>query len=458
MNIQQLFRHSRLRLALSYAGIMAIILSLSGFLVYRFLIQSHWYAMESELESIAGTLHDSLEPMLPSSGSPTAVLQRILPELCLVNRPCQFNPTFIERHTTGISDRTNYYIRLFDYQKQLLAFTPSQPAGISAVFPSEPWLTFVSAEGIRYRQFTIMLHSHSHPDIGEHKHDSWGYLQIGRSLTNFDRTVKNLKWIFIIGFALALVLVIFSSWWLSALAMQPIYRSYQQQQKFTANAAHELRTPLASLLATVEAILRTPIAQWQDLTFMLEMLERQGRRLSYLITDLLFLSNLEQDSFNTTDQLCCLNDLVSDLTEEFLELATLGNIQLSWNICPEEIYVLGNEAQLYRLVSNLISNALNYTTDGGEVLVSLTKKDNIAIIQVKDTGIGIAPAEQDKIWQRFYRIPVDSEFTRKPTGTGLGLSIVQVIAHRHHAHLKVESTLGIGSIFTFEIPVQMLNT
>jgi two-component Ni(II)/redox sensor kinase NrsS len=454
MNTQKLFRHSRFRLALSYGGVMAIILSLSGFTVYRFLIQSNWYAMESELESIAGTLHDSLEPMLPSSGSPITVLRRILPELCLVNRPCQFNPTLIERHTTGISDRTNYYIRLFDYRKQLLAFTPSQPAGISAELPSEPWQTFISDEGIRYRQFTIMLHSHSHVNQGEYQHDSWGYLQIGRSLTNFDRTVTNLKWIFIIGFALALILVIFSSWWLSGLAMQPIYRSYQQQQQFIANASHELRTPLASLLATAEAILRTPTSQWQDLTMMLEMLERQGRRLSYLITDLLFLSNLEQDGIKIPNQLCCLNDLVSDLTEEFLELATLANIQLSWQIPTEEIAVLGNEAQLYRLVSNLISNALNYTADGGQVLVSLSKKDNIAIIQVKDTGIGIAPTEQDKIWQRFYRIPVDGEVTRKTTGTGLGLAIVKAIAHRHQAHLKVESALGAGSIFTFEIPCQ----
>jgi two-component system, OmpR family, Ni(II)-sensor and/or redox sensor kinase NrsS len=114
MNTSQLFRRSRTRFALWYAGVMAVILSLSGFGMYRFLIQSNWEAMEREIESIAGTLHDSLEPLLPTSEVPTAILQRILPELCLVGQPCNISPTIIQRHTTGISDRSTYYIRLFN--------------------------------------------------------------------------------------------------------------------------------------------------------------------------------------------------------------------------------------------------------------------------------------------------------------------------------------------------------
>ena len=82
MKTSQLFRHSRLRLAFWYALVMGVILSLSGFGMYRSLIQSNWKAMEREMESIAGTLHDTLEPMLPASEEPTNVLKRILPELC----------------------------------------------------------------------------------------------------------------------------------------------------------------------------------------------------------------------------------------------------------------------------------------------------------------------------------------------------------------------------------------
>jgi two-component system, OmpR family, Ni(II)-sensor and/or redox sensor kinase NrsS len=449
MNSHQLFRYSRLRLAFWYGVVMAIILSLSGFLVYRFLIQSNWKAMERELESIAGTLHDSLEPMLPSSGEATEILGKILPELCLVGQSCEVNSTLIERHTTGISDRNTYYIRLFDHHQKLLAFTPSQPLGISPTFNLQSWQTFHSNDGIRYHQFTIILHNQENSDHHDHEgnnsHPSWGYLQIGRTLASFDAEVKRLKLILIIGFSLALILVIISSWLLSGLAIQPIYQSYQQQQQFTANAAHELRSPLASLLATVEAILRIPPSKPQDLAMMLETIERQGRRLSYLITDLLLLSSLEQNSISTTFKSCCLNDLISDLTEEFLELATKTNIELINYIPTEEIYVLGNESQLYRLVSNLISNAINYTSSGGQVIVSLTIKENKAIIKVKDTGVGIDSSEINKIWDRFYRI--NSDRSRQTGGAGLGLAIARAIAHKHQGILKVESHLQQGSIF-----------
>lgn len=231
--------------------------------------------------------------------------------------------------------------------------------------------------------------------------------------------------------------------------MQPIYRSYQQQQQFTANAAHELRSPLASLLATVEAIFRLPAADQNNIPAMLQTVERQGRRLSHLIADLLLLTNLEQNASPKPIQTCCLNDLINDLTEEFLELATLTDIHLTHQIPDREVYVLGNESQLYRLVSNLIANAIQYTSDGGQVVVSLTARDHIACITVKDTGIGIAAAEQTRIFDRFYR--VDSDRSRKTGGTGLGLAIAQAIAIKHQARIKVESQVNQGSMFTVEL-------
>jgi two-component Ni(II)/redox sensor kinase NrsS len=216
-------------------------------------------------------------------------------------------------------------------------------------------------------------------------------------------------------------------------AMQPIYQSYQQQQQFTANAAHELRSPLASLLATVEAILRLPPTHQQDVPSMLQRVERQGRRLSYLIADLLLLVSLEQDSSPKPFQPCCLNDLIADLTEELSELATASNIHLTSRVPKSEIYVLGNESQLYRLVSNLIANAIQYTSAGGSVQVSLSQSERTAVMAIEDTGIGISPTEQSRIFERFYR--VNSDRSRQTGGTGLGLAIASAIAHRHQGHL-----------------------
>lgn len=451
MNSHQLFRRSRTRLALWYALVMGVILSLSGLGVYRSLVQSNWAAMEREMESIAGTLHDSLEPMLPASGEPTAMLRRILPELCLAGQPCNTNPTLIQRHTTGISDRSTYYIRLFNHQGNLLTFSPNQPPSFPKTLNRASWQTFSTATGIRYHQFTTVLHSanaHHHTNDPSHR-SSWGYLQIGRTLETFDAQTKRIQWTLVIGFPIALLLVGFSSWWLSGLAMQPIYQSYQQQQQFTANAAHELRSPLASLLATVEAILRVPQSNPREIQTMLHTVERQGRRLSHLIADLLFLTSLEQNSSPKPFQPCCLNDLISDLTEEFLELATTAEIHLTHQILNREVYVLGNESQLYRLVSNLIANAIQYTPKGGQVVVGLTTRDRIASITVKDTGIGIAAAEQTRIFDRFYR--ADSDRSRKTGGTGLGLAIAQAIASKHQARIKVESQVDQGSIFTVEL-------
>jgi two-component system, OmpR family, Ni(II)-sensor and/or redox sensor kinase NrsS len=452
MNSQQLFRRSRTHLALWYAIAMGVILGLSGFGIYRSLVQSNWGALEREMESIAGTLHDSLEPMLPAANDPTTVLRRVLPELCLAGQSCQVSPTLIQRHTTGISDRSTYYIRLFDHQGKLLAFSPSQPLQLPQTLNAAPWQTLRSAKGIRYRQFTFILHSaEARYSVHQgHSHASWGHLQIGRTLEAFDAEVMRMQWILAIGFPMALGLVGISSWWLSGLAMQPIYQSYQQQQKFTADAAHELRSPLASLLATVEATLRLPPSQQQNVPMMLQTVERQGRRLSDLIADLLLLTSLEHQSSPKPFQPCCLNDLIGDLTEEFLELATQSDIHLTHKIPASKLYVLGHESQLYRLVSNLIANAIQYTPQGGQVIVSLTARDRMAFLTVQDTGIGIAPEQQARIFDRFYR--VDSDRDRKTGGTGLGLAIVQAIMHCHKGHITVKSELGIGSLFSIRLP------
>jgi len=260
--------------------------------------------------------------------------------------------------------------------------------------------------------------------------------------------VQRLRWILAVGLPLALGVVALSSWGLAGLAMRPLYQAYQQQQQFTADVAHELRSPLASLLATVEAILRLPPDQPSQVP-MLQTVERQGRRLSQLIADLLLLSVLEQDTTLPTLQSCCLNDIVADLTEDLAELANATDIHLRCQIPDAPIYVMGDESQLYRLVSNVMVNAIHYTPPGGSVVVRLTAQDHTATLAVQDTGIGIPAQEQSLIFERFYR--VDRDRSRKTGGTGLGLAIAHAIVQRHQGTLGVDSKPGQGSLFTISL-------
>lgn len=453
---QQLFRRSRQRFALWYALVMGGILSLSGLGMVRALIGAHWVAIEREIESTAGTLHDSLEPMLLTSTTPTDVLQQIFPDLCIANQPCKSSPSLIQRHTLGISDRTTYYIRLFNNQGDLLAYSPNQPHLLSANLDPTTWQTLTINHHIRYHQFTTLLHNapHRHTEADLlHQHPSWGYLQVGRTLADFDAEIQRLQWVLIGGLPITLGLIAVASWWLSGLVMQPIYQAYQQQQQFTANAAHELRSPLASLLATVEAMLRLTPEQMEQIPTLLHTVERQGHRLSQLISDLLLLTRLEQDTTATPVQLCCLNDITADLTEELAELATATNIHLRSQIPDTEIYVPGHESQLYRLVSNLMANAIQYTPPGGSVIVRLEADDRGAMIVVIDTGIGIHPEDQCRVFERFYR--VNSDRSRKTGGTGLGLAIAQAIVQRHHGQMTLHSQVGQGSTFHIYLPRSM---
>lgn len=443
---QSLFRSSRLRLSLWYAGIMAVILSLSGLGAYRAVIQSNWAALEREIESSAGTLHDSVEPLLPSNEETVKILQKIFPELCLVGQPCDLSPTLIQRHTIGVSDRSTYYIRLFNYEETLLGFSPNQPAELPATLVKTPWQTFKTEDGSRYRQFTILLHG----DETGSSQANWGYLQIGRSLAEFDAENTRIQKILLIGFPLMLAVITASSWWLSGLAMRPIYVSYQQQQQFTANTAHELRTPIASLLATIEALQKVPPTSPEDANTLLSQIAKQGRRISELFTDLLNLTYIEQ-TLVLPLQRCCLNDIVSDLIEEFSELADGANFQLASHIPERSIDVMGNEPQLYRLISNLIVNAIQYTPEKGTVTVSLERRDRMAYLKVSDTGIGIESDEQKRIFDRFYRVNRDR--SRQTGGNGLGLAIAQAIAQAHHGRLTVESQLDKGSTFTLQIAI-----
>ena len=460
MQQNSLFNQTRVRLAFWYASVMGIILSVSGFGMYRAIAHAHLVALDREIASVAGTIHDSLELKLQNVGQIEPIVYEFLPDLCTRGNSCfikgtsqlKFNtncPVAVytlvssNRHILSVIGQGNYYLRLLDMKGCLMAFV-GVPPEVSSLPVLNQWQIIQDPQGNRYHQISFRLHTNRQED--------WGYLQLGRSFKEFDDYLSTVRLILFLGLPIVLVLVGVSSWWLAGLAMKPIYQSYQQIQQFTADAAHELRTPLAATLATVESARKEGLEplEIQDI---LATIERQNRRLATLVNDLLLLSRFDRQPILQRYESCCLNDIVSDLVEELSALAIAADITLSESILVNQsLYVKGNLEQLYRLVSNLMINGIQYTPAQGKVQVTLSRLENQGVITIDDTGIGIASSEQKHIFDRFYR--VDSARSRKTGGSGLGLAIASAIVQAHQGSIQVQSEQGKGSTFTIRLPIE----
>ena len=432
MNQNKLFSQNRLRLAIWYTAVMGFILGISSLALYQGIVHAHWQTLDRELESVAGTLHDSIENILKQPGRLDPPVEQLLPE------------RGEKGHVLGAMYQGDYYVRLLDRSERIRAVAGFQPERLPLTSGKITWQTLKDAQGNRYHQISLPLHTQDNRD--------WGYMQMGRSLKELDDYLANVKLILLLGLPVAMILVGGSSWWLSGLAMQPIYQSYNQIQQFTADVAHELRTPLAATQAQVESALLMPHISEIETRDILGSIERQNRRISQLVVDLLLLARMERRSMPARRQLCCLNDIINDLVEELGTLALGAGVTLTSDIrLHKPLTVVGNEEQLYRLVSNLIVNAIQYTPKGGQVTVILNRCDYHALIQIQDTGVGIEKSEQKQIFERFYRI--SSDRSRQTGGSGLGLAIATAIAIAHKGSLQVQSELGKGSTFTIRLPI-----
>jgi signal transduction histidine kinase len=443
MNRNRLFLLTRWRLAGLYAGVMGVILGLCGLGFYQVMVRDRWQSLNHKLESVAGTLKDGLQPALRSPGEVAPLTAHYLPELCLANTTCKKPAISSGQHIAGTIQQNGYYIRFLDPSGRLIATAGLQPIDLPVQPPSASWQTLYTVDGTRYRQLSLTLKIHNRT--------AWGSMQVGQSLQEYDDHLIWLRLVLLLGLPVAMLFVSGASWWLAGLAMQPVYQSYQQIQQFTADAAHELRTPLAAIQTSIESSLQddplTPI----EARTVLQVLDRQSQRLARLVQDLLLLSRVDLKGSSPVLQPCCLNELIEDLLEGFASLAIAHDLSLIPDIqVPRLVYVLGDEEQLYRLMANLVMNAIHYTPNGGKVILRLQQDETHAMIQVQDTGIGITPDDQRHIFDRFYR--VNSDRSRQTGGSGLGLAIARAIAQTHRGSLQVHSEPGQGSTFTLRLP------
>ena len=230
--------------------------------------------------------------------------------------------------------------------------------------------------------------------------------------------------------------------------------AFSTQKQFSANAAHELRTPLAVLQTNLEVFEKKQEPEMVEYKQLFTMIKEQTARLSQLVGTLLDMTNLK--SVPRTDQVT-LEELVDEVFCDLDPVAEKAGISIHFNDSANQdshTDVTGSYVLLYRAVYNLVENAIKYNRPNGSVTVSVKEKNGQAMILVKDTGIGISPENQKKIFDPFFR--VDKSRSRAMGGAGLGLALVDSIAKEHGGSVKVLESNEKGSIIALMLPVSSL--
>ncbi|MBN3922214.1 HAMP domain-containing sensor histidine kinase [Nostoc sp. NMS4] len=316
-----------------------------------------------------------------------------------------------------------------------------------------------------------------------------GYLRVSHPWFEVTKPSRQLIFDLALGIGLMVLSVGASGWFLSGKAMEPVGESYQRLKQFTADASHELRSPITLIQTNVQvALADLDLAETETTTSLqyrqqLKVVERLTQRLGKLVNDLLFLARQDSGISKDTFSACPLDALLIEVVEEQQLLVPEKEIALSLDLIdhpasetsPELLEnwftLVGNWDQLVRLFTNLIANALHYTPACGQVKVELARIEGInrvsglrntsAQLQVKvsDTGVGIPAEALPRLFDRFYRVDparthrTGNTATASATGSGLGLAIAQAIVEHHQGHIQVESTQGIGTTFTITLPI-----
>lgn len=222
-------------------------------------------------------------------------------------------------------------------------------------------------------------------------------------------------------------------------------RINRMKTEFVSNVSHELRTPLAAIKGFISAIIEDWDTMEEEIRRnFLNIVKDETDRLSRLIDDLLDLSRIESGRWRKTEQYVHLLELLKDVTISMRVQAEEKQVRLLTEFPERDVVLIGDRDQLAQVVLNLLSNAIRFTPSGGRVTVRLKEQGELMVIEVEDTGIGIAPEHLPHIFEKFYRVRQPGEGMN---GTGLGLSIAKELVEEHGGELHVRSEVGRGSCF-----------
>ncbi len=417
----EVFQRTRWTLTLWYSAVMGLILLMAAGLFLGVVYLGQRQGVDRTLTTLVGSLTGAKEADHLAEQNFTVAK--------LIHKDIQED---LQRLATD-----DMFVRFYNNQGRLV-WEQGEGEGVPQGLPTLGYTTIMGTEE-RYRQLTIKIPA--------------GTLQISFSLEEADEL-----WMAVVtGLAVALPLlqgiVGLAAWFLAGRAMVPIQRAYTNLQQFTADASHELRTPIATVLTTAQSAVRSDQLTPTQIQAKFQAIGETAQRMGRLTEDLLWLARADsgEQSIKPLLTKVSLTQLMTDLYEELAPQALAKNLTFSHRLPTAELMVWGQEEQLYRLFINLISNAIKYTPPGGQVALHLVQVGDWAIAQVRDTGLGIAAEHLPHVFDRFYR--VDAARTMGG-GFGLGLAIAQKISLSHQGKLTARSTLGQGSVFEVSLPIQ----
>ena len=220
-------------------------------------------------------------------------------------------------------------------------------------------------------------------------------------------------------------------------------KAFEREKQFTSDASHELRTPTTVIISQCEYALERA-KTLDEAREALHAILNQAEKMAVMISQLLMLARADKAHGKMQFETVNLSDLAMMVVEQQQENASMRHIQLETHIEPD-VEMQGDETMLMRVWINLIENGVKYCREGGWLQITLQKKQGLIIGCVQDNGIGIAPENLEKVWERFWQ----ADSARSASGAGLGLSMVKWIVQAHGGNIQVESVLGQGSAFTF---------
>jgi two-component system, OmpR family, manganese sensing sensor histidine kinase len=427
------------QLLLSYLAVMLTLFSGAIVWVYAFTRHSLYTQLDQRLVTLAQAAADSLLEVKTQAAQETSdYLDPHQPESVFEARRQLDYDGDLDIPWQQLRE-TEQGVEWFDAEQKMVG----QAGKISHVGALQPGHHRLLRGEVR--AMTLTVHAQNSQQIE-------GYIRTSESTAEVNALLQRFRWGLGIGGGVLLSLTGLGGIWLTRQSLKPIEKSFEQLKQFTADAAHELRSPLTTLKTSVQVMQCYPERIHAKDVQKLAAIAASTDQMIRLVEDLLLLSRMDDNSIVQSQLWEPV--LVDQLLRALLELLALQakekQIELRSNLTVKS-WVIGDASQLQRLFKNLLENAIQYTPSGGVVTVSMVLEGAFVLVRIEDTGIGIAPEVRSRVFDRFWR--ADEARDRRTSGMGMGLAIAKTIAERHRGKITLSSQMGVGSCFQVSLPL-----